>query len=278
VYRIRFHGRGGQGIKTASQVLGSALFAEGFEVQDAPRYGAERRGAPLFATVRAGRQPVRERGAMPRPDLIVLVDPTLAALPQAGVLLGAEARTVLLGTMPATIAFPGTVIALPPAGEGYAATAAACAAARLLGVVGRSALVHALEHELGTAPTAALAAYDAMAAHEGIVREHSGPSAPDTPDWIDVPLEDVALAAPGIRHAGSSAAVPTGLWRTLRPVIDHEACNRCHWVCGTYCPDSAIRVDAAGRPEIDYEHCKGCMVCVSVCPPHAIHAVPERQP
>ena len=46
MYRIRLHGRGGQGLKTASRLLGTALFLEGFEVQDAPRYGAERRGAP----------------------------------------------------------------------------------------------------------------------------------------------------------------------------------------------------------------------------------------
>lgn len=43
MFRIRLHGRGGQGIKTASRVLGTAFFLEGFEVQDAPRYGAERR-------------------------------------------------------------------------------------------------------------------------------------------------------------------------------------------------------------------------------------------
>jgi len=42
MYRIRFHGRGGQGIKTAANILGSAFFGEGFEVQDAPRYGAKR--------------------------------------------------------------------------------------------------------------------------------------------------------------------------------------------------------------------------------------------
>jgi pyruvate ferredoxin oxidoreductase gamma subunit len=56
MYRIRFHARGGQGIKTAGRILGSALFLSGFEVQDAPRYGAERRGAPLFAYVRADRK------------------------------------------------------------------------------------------------------------------------------------------------------------------------------------------------------------------------------
>ena len=37
MYRIRFHGRGGEGMKTASRILGSAIFRAGFEVQDAPR-------------------------------------------------------------------------------------------------------------------------------------------------------------------------------------------------------------------------------------------------
>ena len=41
-------------------------------------------------------------------------------------------------------------------------------------------------------------------------------------------------------------------------------------------PISPIEVDADHTPRIDYDHCKGCMVCVAVCPPHAIHAVPER--
>ena len=56
MYNIRFHGRGGQGIKTASRFLGTAFFLENFEVQDAPRYGVERRGAPIFAYVRASRK------------------------------------------------------------------------------------------------------------------------------------------------------------------------------------------------------------------------------
>jgi Pyruvate/2-oxoacid:ferredoxin oxidoreductase gamma subunit len=43
--RIRFHGRGGQGMKTASRILGSAAFHAGLVVQDSPVYGAERRGA-----------------------------------------------------------------------------------------------------------------------------------------------------------------------------------------------------------------------------------------
>ena len=63
----------------------------------------------------------------------------------------------------------------------------------------------------------------------------------------------------------------------MRPVIDRERCRRCHWVCSTLCPDGAIAVDADGQPQIDYDHCKGCMICVAVCPPHAIAAIPEVQ-
>ena len=74
MYRIRFHGRGGQGLKTASRVLGSAFFCAGFEVQDAPRYGAERRGAPIFAYVRASKAPINERGIILHPDLVIVAD------------------------------------------------------------------------------------------------------------------------------------------------------------------------------------------------------------
>ena len=96
MYRIRFHGRGGQGIKTAGRLLGTALFHSGFEVQDAPRYGAERRGAPIVATVRAERAPIRERGIIRRPDLVIVADDTLVPVPAAGILAGIEAYTVLL--------------------------------------------------------------------------------------------------------------------------------------------------------------------------------------
>ncbi len=96
MYRIRFHGRGGQGMKTASRMLGTAFFLEGFEVQDAPRYGAERRGAPIFAYVRAAREPIHERGIITRPDLVVVADDSLVSIAAAGVCQGLTERGVLL--------------------------------------------------------------------------------------------------------------------------------------------------------------------------------------
>jgi len=301
MYRIRFHGRGGQGMKTASRILGSAFFAEGYEVQDAPRYGAERRGAPIFAYVRAARSRINERGIITRPDLVVVADDTLVPVPAAGVLAGISERTVLLintrettATWQQRLNITGPVITLPApvevedhTGLPYIGATCAGAAACLVGVIGRESLANAIRSELAALGPAviernlenALDACSRMQAHSGLVSEAGVSSAADyeNPDWADVPFESARIASPTVYAAANSVEVRTGLWRTLRPVIDYERCSGCWWVCSTFCPDGAIMVDAASRPVIDYDHCKGCMVCVAQCPPHAIEAVPEAQ-
>jgi pyruvate ferredoxin oxidoreductase gamma subunit len=70
MFRIRFHGRGGQGMKTASRIVGTAAFRQGFYAQDSPVYGAERRGAPMIAFTRFDSSPILERGVVQSPDLI----------------------------------------------------------------------------------------------------------------------------------------------------------------------------------------------------------------
>jgi pyruvate ferredoxin oxidoreductase gamma subunit len=301
MYRIRFHGRGGQGMKTASRILGSAFFNEGFEVQDAPRYGAERRGAPIFAYVRAARVPINERGIISHPDLVVVADDTLVPVPAAGVLAGISDRSVLLintlesaATWQQRLNIGSPVISLPASTDvedradlPYIGATCAGAAACLVGVIRREALADAIRAELAALGPAviernldnALQAFELMQAHTGLVSE-GGMSPADeyeNPDWADLPFEVARIAAPTVYTAANSVEVRTGLWRTLRPVIDYDRCSGCWWVCSTFCPDSAIAVDAQGRPVIDYDHCKGCMVCVAQCPPHAIEAVPEEQ-
>jgi pyruvate ferredoxin oxidoreductase gamma subunit len=294
MYRLRLHGRGGQGIKTASRILGRAFFHEGFEVQDAPRYGAERRGAPIFAYVRAARVPIHERGVIAHPDLVAVADPGLVPVAAAGVLAGLRPHTVLLlaSDEPPQIwrerlALAGPVVTLPPGPDGsFLGTRCAAGAARLAGVISRGALEAALRAELGELGAQAvaeslehaLATFELLAPQAGRVVE--GPELDAlglaAPDWVELPFEPASRAAPEIRAAATSVEVRTGLWRTLRPVVDRERCHRCHWVCSTFCPDAAVLVGAEGYPEIDYDHCKGCLVCVAVCPSHAIRAVPER--
>jgi len=293
MFRIRFHGRGGQGVKTAARILGTALFRESFEVQDAPRYGAERRGAPLYATVRAARAPIHERGAIRAPDLVVVADDTLVPIPAAGVLAGLGPTSVLVlhtaesaATWRERIAFAGPLLVVPETSPRSVGSACAGAAARLLGVVSRAALEGAVREEVAplgaeaerASAAAALDAFERMAAHAGLVREGAAPDAARLapPEWIDLPLEPASVAAPDVFAAATSVAVRTGLWRTLRPVLEPARCHRCAWICSRACPDGVIAIGADGRPVIDYDHCKGCGVCVAVCPAHAIRAEPER--
>jgi pyruvate ferredoxin oxidoreductase gamma subunit len=299
MFRIRFHGRGGQGIKTSSRILGSALFREGFEVQDAPLYGAERRGAPMFAYVRAGRAPIQERGLITNPDLVIVADESLVSIPAARVLLGVTPRSVLLINSAAEPAdwrrrlnLENRMITLPVgdtarerAGLPFIGAVCAGAAARLVGRVARASLEAAIRDEFGALGGEimahnlehALTAYEAMAPHAGCVPEGAAIAADDytRPGWIDVPFETARVSAPDIHAAATSVQIKTGAWRSQRPVIDYARCSRCHWICSTMCPDSAISVADDGRPVIDYDHCKGCLVCVAVCPPHAIDAEPE---
>ncbi len=301
MYRIRFHGRGGQGMKTASRILGSAFFLEGFEVQDAPRYGAERRGAPIFAYVRAAREPIHERGIIQHADLVVVADDTLVPVPAAGVLAGCDAQTILLinSHQPAEVwcdrlNFAGPVLILPAHEElvdraelPYVGAACAGAAARLTGVIGLPSLEQAIVEELGHLGDRVVAdnreraaqAYEMLAEQAGLVTGERALTADgwQAPDWVELPFEQADVSAPAI-HAGlTSEAMQTGLWRTMRPVIDYERCKRCWWVCSTFCPDGAIRVDEEKYPQIDYDHCKGCLICLAQCPPHAISAVAEYE-
>ena len=296
MYRIRFHGRGGQGVKTASRLLGTAFFLEGYEVQDAPRYGAERRGAPLFAYVRADKVPINERGVISNPDLVMVADDTLVSLPAAGVLQGLDTQTVLainsfedarvwksrLNCQARIVILPGFV-ADDPAKRPYVSAVLAGAAARLLGLKKdslKSAVVQELQNHDEAVVSAnikeALSAYDALLPDETIVEELTEDDSPHDPGWIDLKCETSIYSAPTIHAAATSVKNKTGLWRTLRPVIDTALCNRCNWVCGSFCPDNAISADADGYPVIDYDHCKGCLICLAQCPPHAIQAEPEN--
>ncbi|HBE93149.1 MAG TPA: hypothetical protein DDW55_11730 [Gammaproteobacteria bacterium] len=300
MYRIRFHGRGGQGMKTASRILGTAFFLEGYEVQDAPRYGAERRGAPIFAYVRADRALINERGIIRHPDLVIVADDSLVPVPAAGVLAGITDHTLMLinsaekaDLWKERLNHSGAILTLPVVADvtdrgelPYVGAACAGAAARLTGVITEVALEQAIKNELAELGTAvvdknlhnALAAYRAMASHAGQVEEGGLVSAAgyQIPDWIDLPFDDARISAPTIHAAATSVMVKTGLWRTQRPVIDYAHCKGCWWVCSSYCPDGAINIVEA-KPVIDYDHCKGCMICVAQCPPHAIAAVPEKQ-
>ena len=74
---IRWHGRGGQGAKTAGLLLADVAFKTGAYVQGFPEYGPERMGAPITAYNRISRQEIKVHSNIYNPDLVVVVDETL---------------------------------------------------------------------------------------------------------------------------------------------------------------------------------------------------------
>lgn len=74
---IRWHGRGGQGAKTASLLLADAAFNTGKYIQGFPEYGPERMGAPITAYNRISSSPIRLHSNIYEPDYVVVVDDTL---------------------------------------------------------------------------------------------------------------------------------------------------------------------------------------------------------
>lgn len=74
---IRWHGRGGQGAKTASLLLADVAFSTGMYVQGFPEYGPERMGAPITAYNRLDSAPIRVHSNIYNPDIVVVVDETL---------------------------------------------------------------------------------------------------------------------------------------------------------------------------------------------------------
>ncbi|TXH90831.1 MAG: 2-oxoacid:acceptor oxidoreductase [Rhodoferax sp.] len=75
--QIRIHGRGGQGVVTAAEMLSIAAFEQGRHAQAFPSFGSERTGAPVIAYCRIDDRPIRLREPIVAPDVLIVQDPTL---------------------------------------------------------------------------------------------------------------------------------------------------------------------------------------------------------
>ena len=77
MFEVRFHGRGGQGVVTAAELLSVAAFDEGKFAQAMPSFGSERMGAPVISYCRIDDQAIRLREPILEPDAVIIQDPTL---------------------------------------------------------------------------------------------------------------------------------------------------------------------------------------------------------
>ncbi len=97
MFQIRIHGRGGQGVVTAAEMLSIAAFREGKHAQAFPSFGSERTGAPVVAYCRLDDREIRLREPIQSPDALIIQDPTL--LHQVDIFAGlAEHGYILINT------------------------------------------------------------------------------------------------------------------------------------------------------------------------------------
>jgi pyruvate ferredoxin oxidoreductase gamma subunit len=114
VFQVRFHGRGGQGVVTAAELLSVAAFLDGHEAQAFPSFGSERMGAPVMSFCRISDGKIRSHEPVTEPDAVVVVDSTL--LHHVALFDGlADDGTVLInsGRSPAELGLDGLLETCP---------------------------------------------------------------------------------------------------------------------------------------------------------------------
>ncbi|MCX9156646.1 2-oxoacid:acceptor oxidoreductase family protein [Niveibacterium sp. 24ML] len=77
MFQVRIHGRGGQGVVSAAEMLSIAAFLDGEWAQAFPSFGSERTGAPVVAFCRIAQKEIRSREPVMKPDAVIVQDPTL---------------------------------------------------------------------------------------------------------------------------------------------------------------------------------------------------------
>jgi len=125
MFQIRIHGRGGQGVVTAAEMLSIAAFNEGRYAQAFPSFGSERTGAPVVAFCRIDDKEIRLREPIMQPDALIIQDPTLlhqvdvfaGLVPQGYILINTARTFEELGVGEFVRGFPANRLCTVPATE-----------------------------------------------------------------------------------------------------------------------------------------------------------------
>lgn len=117
---LRFHGRAGQGIKLAAQILAETAMNEGYHIQTFPEFGPERRGSPVKAYVRISKSPIYIHSQVEKPDIAAVFEESLlSSIPvcdgleenQNSLLLVNSEKSIR--TIKELVGFEGQIIAIP---------------------------------------------------------------------------------------------------------------------------------------------------------------------
>ncbi|MGA3153566.1 MAG: 2-oxoacid:acceptor oxidoreductase family protein [Streptosporangiaceae bacterium] len=228
MFEVRIHGRGGQGVVSAAELLAAAAFAEGRHAQAFPSFGSERTGAPVVSFCRIDDKPIRTREPVMNPDALIIQDPTL--LHQVSVFEGAGTRTeVLINSareaeelgisdftgqlegVPA-LTVPATELAQQHLGRPVPSGALLGGFAALSGLVSLESVVAAFEERFPAAVAAgnagaARAAYDFVAAELAAAQRRGAPARQEHPAGPGRASQGTARQIEGSRGVAEAAAL-----------------------------------------------------------------------
>ncbi len=278
-------------MKTASRIVGTAAFMEGYYAQDFPIYGAERRGAPIVAFTRLSDNPILETGIIPQPDINIIADETSLNDNVANVLQGMGNGTVTMinthytpSHVKETYSVNGEVatvditeIVLKIINKPALSSVAAASACKLTGVISKDSLKEAVIKELAYINLkktvidknveASIVCFDNTPVISTSKSEN--PKGYIENKIVRLEYENPCVGSPSVYAGGNTVTKKTGNWRLFKPVIDYDECSRCR-ACFVHCPHSCISIDESGYPQINYENCKGCFTCMDECPKDVI--------
>jgi pyruvate ferredoxin oxidoreductase gamma subunit len=289
---IRIHGRGGQGVILAAELLIMAAFNEGKFGQAFPAFGGERRGAPVQAFVRIDLNPIHLRHRVNYPDLILVLDQTILGIVDVMQGLHPDGLLLVNSTIPESqmklsndayvITVPAFRIAQDVIDQPIVNTAILGALSAVTDIISIDSILKAIQQRF-PAKLAEMncrvsqAAFEWIQSMEIIPRKVVGSRNPP----VVTPWKTIqGLGAPGqalhfaaVVSPRSALAYPTGTWRYYRPVFNPVKCNACG-ICAMFCPDNCIYIENK-KYFPDYEYCKGCGICAQECPSDAIELMPE---
>ena len=301
---IIWHARGNQGAVGASAILTSLIAelaekGEYYDATSAPIFGAAKEGEPIRVYNRISKDPIEVFYTPTELDVIVIVDPTI----NRGILTqGAHKNTVYLintNKTPEEIARelklgPRRVIAIDATNIARTElkTKRSHPNTTMLGSLLRifpfftmelmNKIIETTYEEKG---------HKVVSTNQSAMKRGFEEALEFDGRETDIPLEEVSppkkiawyeiLPGASVPATANFTVNKTGSWRTERPILNLDKCIHC-LSCAQACNDNSILTqfgkDGLEKVTgIDYDHCKGCAACVTVCPSKAIHMVPETE-
>ena len=288
---LRIHGRGGQGTVIAAEMLANAFVFGGKYSSVFPSFGVERRGSEVMAFARFGDEPIRERTRVYRPDIILMIDQSLAenknsykGFKYGGTIIANtknEQNIMNLNLKQQILAtIDGVSIALEEIGLAITNTCMLGAFAKATQLVQLDDLKKALSmYFSGNVLTKNIRSLErgfneVKITHfekEEIIKEETTSQVSSTINYPNNTTFESAWSDVDEKLV----TVHSGEWRYRRPELDKHACRLCGW-CSIYCPVGCMKLGEDGYYHPDLDFCKGCGVCVNECPAHAIKMKAEE--